>query len=100
MPEACNLLYTCCGILRVKVDNKLNCLSLLRVQLQVLVDANNLVRECHVVHGQGVVEGIRGVDVYEVRVVIAIEINAVWRGGSIRFFLANVLANLMKSPCK
>ena len=78
MPEACNLLYTRCGILRVKVDYKLNCLSLLRVQLQVLVDANNLVRECHVVHGQGVVEGIRGIDVYEVGVVIAIKVNAVW----------------------
>ena len=77
MPEACNLLYTRCGILSVKVDNKLNCLSLLRVQLQVLVDANNLVRECHAVHGQGVIEGIRGIDVHKVWVVVAIKVNAV-----------------------
>ena len=78
MPEASNLLYTCCGILRVKVDNKLHCLSLLRVQLQILVDANNLVRKCPAVHGQSVVEGISGIDVYEVGVVVTIKVNAVW----------------------
>ena len=84
-PAADDLLNARCRILRVKVDNELDGLGLLGVQLQVLVDAHDLVREGHIVHGNGVVERARARHiVHQMRVVEAIKVDAV-RGGPTKF---------------
>ena len=88
-PAADDLLNARSRILRVEVDNELDGLGLLGVQLQVLVDAHDLVREGHVVHGNGVVERARARHiVHQMRVVEAIEVDAV-RGGPTRFNFRN-----------